>query len=87
MPHLDLSDHETAALIKGLADTTGNDRYRFSPRIPDPESDPRQTQTPAGPAASSAAEALCAAEATAAQRGQHGSLKDLHRRRKWWLIR
>jgi hypothetical protein len=30
MQHLDLSD---AALIKELADTTGNDRYPFSSRI------------------------------------------------------
>jgi hypothetical protein len=33
MQHLDLSDEEAAALIKGLADITGNDRYPFSPRI------------------------------------------------------
>jgi hypothetical protein len=31
MPHLDLSDGEAAALIKELADITGNDRYPFSP--------------------------------------------------------
>jgi hypothetical protein len=31
--HLDLSDKEAAALIKELADITGNDRYPFSPRI------------------------------------------------------
>jgi hypothetical protein len=31
--HLDLSDEETAALIKELADITGNDRYPLSPRI------------------------------------------------------
>ena len=30
MQHLDLTD---AALIKELADITGNDRYPFSPRI------------------------------------------------------
>jgi hypothetical protein len=30
MQHLDLSD---VALIKELADVTGNDRYPFSPRI------------------------------------------------------
>jgi hypothetical protein len=33
MQHLDLSDEEAAALIKELADITGNDRYPFSPRI------------------------------------------------------
>jgi hypothetical protein len=31
--HLDLSDEEAAALIKELADITGNDRYPFSSRI------------------------------------------------------
>jgi hypothetical protein len=31
--HLDLTDEETAALTKELADITGNDRYPFSPRI------------------------------------------------------
>jgi hypothetical protein len=31
--HLDLSDEEAAALIKKLADITGNDRYPFSARI------------------------------------------------------
>ena len=31
--HLDLSDEEAAALIKDLADITGNDRYPFSRRI------------------------------------------------------
>jgi hypothetical protein len=49
--HLDLSDEETAALIRELADITGNDRYPLSPRIqtlrailaklrPEPVSDP-----------------------------------------------
>jgi hypothetical protein len=33
MPRLDLSEEEAAALIKELADITGNDRYPFSPRI------------------------------------------------------
>jgi hypothetical protein len=33
MQHLDLTDEEAAALIKELADITGNDRYPFSPRI------------------------------------------------------
>jgi hypothetical protein len=33
MQHLDLSDEEAAALIKELADITGNDRYPFSARI------------------------------------------------------
>jgi hypothetical protein len=33
MQHLDLSDEEAAALIKELANITGNDRYPFSPRI------------------------------------------------------
>jgi hypothetical protein len=33
MQHLDLSDEEAAALIKALADITGNDRYPFSTRI------------------------------------------------------
>jgi hypothetical protein len=33
MQHLELSDEEAAALIKELADITGNDRYPFSPRI------------------------------------------------------
>jgi hypothetical protein len=31
--HLDLTDEEAAALIKDLADITGNDRYPFSARI------------------------------------------------------
>jgi hypothetical protein len=31
--HLELSDEEAAALIKELADITGNDRYPFSARI------------------------------------------------------
>jgi hypothetical protein len=30
---LGLTDEETAALMKELADITGNDRYPFSPRI------------------------------------------------------
>jgi hypothetical protein len=33
MQHLDLSDEEAGALIKELADITGNDRYPFSRRI------------------------------------------------------
>jgi hypothetical protein len=33
MSHLGLSDDEAAALIKELADITGNDRYPFSARI------------------------------------------------------
>jgi hypothetical protein len=33
MQHLELSDNETAALIKELTDITGNDRYPFSARI------------------------------------------------------
>jgi hypothetical protein len=33
MQHLELSDEEAAALIKELADLTGNDRYPFSSRI------------------------------------------------------
>jgi hypothetical protein len=33
MQHLDLSDEEAVALIKELADITGNDRYPFSQRI------------------------------------------------------
>jgi hypothetical protein len=33
MQHLDLTDEEAAALIRELADITGNDRYPFSPRI------------------------------------------------------
>jgi hypothetical protein len=31
--HLDLSDEKATALIKELADITGDDRYPFSPRI------------------------------------------------------
>jgi len=31
--NLDLSDEEGAALIRELADITGNDRYPLSPRI------------------------------------------------------
>jgi hypothetical protein len=31
--HLDLTEEEAAALIKELADITGNDRYPFSSRI------------------------------------------------------
>jgi hypothetical protein len=34
--HLDLTDEEAAALIKELADITGNDRHPFSSRIPTP---------------------------------------------------
>jgi hypothetical protein len=33
MQHLDLTDEEAAALIKELAEITGNDRYPFSARI------------------------------------------------------
>ena len=33
MQHLDLTDEEAAALIKELADITGNNRYPFSARI------------------------------------------------------
>ncbi len=33
MQHLELSDDEAAALIKELADITGNDRYPFSSRV------------------------------------------------------
>jgi ParB-like chromosome segregation protein Spo0J len=33
MQHLDLSDDDAAALIKELADITGNDRYTVSSRI------------------------------------------------------
>jgi hypothetical protein len=33
MQHLDLTDEEAAALIKELAEITGNDRYPFSSRI------------------------------------------------------
>jgi hypothetical protein len=33
MQHLDLTDEDAAALIKELADITGNDRYPFSSRI------------------------------------------------------
>jgi hypothetical protein len=33
MPHLDLTDEEVAALIKGVHRTTDDDRYRFSQRI------------------------------------------------------
>jgi hypothetical protein len=33
MQHLDLTDEEATALIKELADITGNDRYPFSARI------------------------------------------------------
>ena len=61
MQHLDLTDEEAAALIKELADITGNDRYPFSPRNPDPEGDPDQTQTRAGPRALAAAEGVRAA--------------------------
>jgi hypothetical protein len=31
--HLDLTDDEAAALIRELADITGNDRFPLSPRI------------------------------------------------------
>jgi hypothetical protein len=34
--HLDLTDDETAALIRELHDIVENDRYPFSPRIPTP---------------------------------------------------
>jgi hypothetical protein len=33
MQHLELTDEEAAALIKELAEITGNDRYPFSRRI------------------------------------------------------
>jgi hypothetical protein len=59
MQHLDLSDEEAAALIKELADITGNDRYPFSAH-PDVEGDPRQTQTRAGPRTPATAEGVCA---------------------------
>jgi hypothetical protein len=55
MQHLDLSD---AALIKGLADVTGNDRYPFSPRIQTLRGDRGQTQTRAGLRARAAAQGL-----------------------------
>jgi hypothetical protein len=61
MQHLDLTGEEAAALIKELADITGNDRHPFSPRI--------QTlrgilakPTGTDPRASPAAEGLCPAE-------------------------
>jgi hypothetical protein len=49
---------EHAALTQELHDLVESDRYPFSPRIPDPESDPRQAQTGARPRAVAAAEAL-----------------------------
>jgi hypothetical protein len=58
MPHLDLTDEEAAALIKELADITGNDRYPFSRRNPRPPGHPRQAQTEAGSRALAAAETL-----------------------------
>jgi hypothetical protein len=33
MPHLDLTDEETAALTQELHEIVENDRYPFSPRI------------------------------------------------------
>jgi hypothetical protein len=41
MQHLDLTDEEAAALIKELADITGNDRLPVLGAHQDPESDPR----------------------------------------------
>jgi hypothetical protein len=40
MQHLDLTDEEAAALIKELANITGNDRPVLGAH-PDPEGDPR----------------------------------------------
>jgi len=55
--NLDLTDEETAALIRELADTTGNDRFPLSPRIralsgilaklrPEPAREPAPRQKP-----------------------------------------
>jgi hypothetical protein len=48
MQHLDLTD---AALIKELADITGNDRYPFSARIQTLRAIPGEALTGAGPRA------------------------------------
>jgi hypothetical protein len=59
--NIDLTDEEAAALTKELHDIIQNDRYPFSPRIQTLKSDPRQTQTGAGPRALAAAKGICAA--------------------------
>ena len=57
---LDLTDEETAALLRELDGLIDGDRYFMSPRI-DPESDPRQDQTGASArAVASATEAIFA---------------------------
>jgi hypothetical protein len=40
--HLDLSEEETAALLRKLDEIIEKDRYFLSPRIQAPEGDPRQ---------------------------------------------
>jgi hypothetical protein len=46
--YFDLTDEETASLIRELHDIVENDRYPFSPRHPHAAGDPRQAQTGAG---------------------------------------
>ena len=72
--NLDLTDEETAALLRELDGLIDGDRYFMSPRIKTPESHPRQDQAGAGArAAASAAEAIRAttgnSEAEAARLG------------------
>jgi len=67
--NLDLTDDEAAALLRELDGLIDGDRYFLSPRIKNPEGDPRQDQAGAGArAVAPAAEAICAAaRATAAR--------------------
>jgi hypothetical protein len=66
MQHLDLIDEEATALVKELADITGNDRYPFSVRIqtlrailaklkPEPAREPRPSPKVYAPPLASAA--------------------------------
>jgi hypothetical protein len=60
--NLDLTDDEAAALLRELDGLIDGDRYFLSPRIKNPEGDPRQDQAGAGArAVAPAAEAICAA--------------------------
>jgi hypothetical protein len=46
--NLELTDEETAALLRELDGLIDGDRYFLSPRIKNPEGDPRQDQAGAG---------------------------------------
>jgi len=59
--NLDLTDEETAALVRELNAITDGDRYQFSAPHPDPEGDPGQAATAAGARTATAAEGVRAA--------------------------